>query len=640
MKNKIRIILALLVGVATVGSRDLRADLLAEQQLTLNPGWNAVYLEVQPEPRDCDSVFAGLPIESVWYWDPDTITAQYIDIPPAPEELESGKSNWLAYFPPSRSEHIITSLFSIYGACAYLIKLDSEVAVEWTVEGTVCLPEITWLPDSYNLVGFNVGAGGGPLFENFFSSSPAHADLSIYELDEVSGNWQRIQYPAVTMIEAGRAYWIYCAGPSEFTGSMEVEAGIEENLYFGKEYDARHLRIKNTSDADTVFQIQSLGVPRSADPNAEIVGVVPLLIKKYDPNDPTTAEWMDMPETLEIAASAQKGYSIELAVDRSRLTEEADYGSMLEITSLDGMRMTVTATATGDDQSGLWVGTVWVDRVNEPADLNNRDTLKPTGSSFQFRLILHKESDSGNTVGKVRLLNEVIQMYKEAELIDPPNQIIDDSEFEGYQWKMADPDNPGYYVLLTDESLIPQYLGASIRDGKPKGRRISSAVFPFDEPQEMDGLWQIGDLQELKDKWEINEPEEEEAWPMNRINRLVREVNGVETVLTSGGVYRCSFTIGSNHPLNPFKHKYHPDHDNLNPDGDFRAEAYEVTREIVIIFTDEDPQAADSPGWGGDERGGVYLERINGLHKRPLYVEGIFRMDRMSPVDVLNDGSN
>src|SRR5437762_5568389 len=32
------------------------------QTITLNPGWNAVYLEVQPANSDCDAVFAGMPV--------------------------------------------------------------------------------------------------------------------------------------------------------------------------------------------------------------------------------------------------------------------------------------------------------------------------------------------------------------------------------------------------------------------------------------------------------------------------------------------------------------------------------------------------------------------------------------------------
>ena len=35
------------------------------QTIPLQPGWNAVFLEVQPEPDQCESVFQGLPVESV-----------------------------------------------------------------------------------------------------------------------------------------------------------------------------------------------------------------------------------------------------------------------------------------------------------------------------------------------------------------------------------------------------------------------------------------------------------------------------------------------------------------------------------------------------------------------------------------------
>jgi len=36
-----------------------------EQTIHLEPGWNAVFFEVDPSPRDCDSLFQGIPVESV-----------------------------------------------------------------------------------------------------------------------------------------------------------------------------------------------------------------------------------------------------------------------------------------------------------------------------------------------------------------------------------------------------------------------------------------------------------------------------------------------------------------------------------------------------------------------------------------------
>ena len=55
----------LLLGVVLV---DADAQWVQEQ-VRLEPGWNAVYLTVQPEPANCDELLAGVPeVESVWRW--------------------------------------------------------------------------------------------------------------------------------------------------------------------------------------------------------------------------------------------------------------------------------------------------------------------------------------------------------------------------------------------------------------------------------------------------------------------------------------------------------------------------------------------------------------------------------------------
>ena len=43
-------------------------------------------------------------------------------------------------------------------------------------------------------------------------------------------------------------------------------------------------------------------------------------------------------------------------------------------------------------------------------------------------------------------------------------------------------DRPGRPVLVTDESLIPNFSGIAVRDNELVGRRFSSAVFSFSEP--------------------------------------------------------------------------------------------------------------------------------------------------------------
>jgi hypothetical protein len=63
----------------------------------LKPGWNAVFLGVSAEPTSCDSLFAGLPVESVWDFNPTVDSPQFVQ---DPSTLIPGSPGWLTWFPP------------------------------------------------------------------------------------------------------------------------------------------------------------------------------------------------------------------------------------------------------------------------------------------------------------------------------------------------------------------------------------------------------------------------------------------------------------------------------------------------------------------------------------------------------------
>ena len=79
-----------------------------EQTITLEPGWNSIYLEVDPMPNQCDDIFGSIPIASVWTWNPKTTSVEYIQ---NPDTLLPKQSGWLAYFPTTSSERFLTNLF-------------------------------------------------------------------------------------------------------------------------------------------------------------------------------------------------------------------------------------------------------------------------------------------------------------------------------------------------------------------------------------------------------------------------------------------------------------------------------------------------------------------------------------------------
>lgn len=126
-----------------------------------------------------------------------------------------------------------------------------------------------------------------------------------------------------------------------------------------------------------------------------------------------------------------------------------------------------------------------------------------------------------------------------------------------------------------------------------------------------------------------------------------------EPILSSGNFtdsLNFAIAIDYQDPLNPFKHKYHPDHDNLDakfipidPDAvpPHLWEAYDVRRDIELEFTDLPPidtitdttTLAQQVGWGSEMWGGYYREVIKGLHKNDITVSGIFIIRHVLPLE-------
>jgi hypothetical protein len=94
--------------------------------------------------------------------------------------------------------------------------------------------------------------------------------------------------------------------------------------------------------------------------------------------------------------------------------------------------------------------------------------------------------------------------------------------------------------------------------------------------------------------------------------------------------------------LSPFKHVFHPDHNNRDERFEQTLaegrEAFTVVRAIALEFTADDPLGLTPPGWGESEVGGVYRETITGLHRGAIQIRGNFRLVRASRVAALDGG--
>ena len=171
--RRMRPIALLILGVACA-TQAPAAVTDVTQTFVLQPGWNSVFLEVRPEANEAEAVFGGLPLASAWTWNPAGPKGEFID---DPTEQLVPSPQWLGYFPRPRPESILTNLFAVQANRAYLLKIDGNVPVTWTVTGTPEVQDYRWAPDSFNLVGFPVDPQQQPTFGQFLAPARRAADL-------------------------------------------------------------------------------------------------------------------------------------------------------------------------------------------------------------------------------------------------------------------------------------------------------------------------------------------------------------------------------------------------------------------------------------------------------------------------------
>jgi len=549
---------------------------VTNQTFQLRNGWNSIWLELEPTNPSISAVFASLPLASVWTYVTKDSAVEFIQ--QQTEDLFNQPA-WLPYFPPPRPESFLTKLSEVHALRAYLVKLTNASTL--TVTGVPVVRQVKWVTDSFNLRGFPVNPGAPPTFATFFGPSAAHAGQPLYEL-QPNGQWQLVS-PTAAM-KRGEAYWSFCQGASTFQGPSGITLEPGEGLNYGAVLTELVPRILNNStNSRTVCWRDLFNGPNN-----------PLSYQNFASN---RLNWVNLPSPYCFTLAGGASLDLRLAMRRKDFPGDT-YASIIEVTDDIGTRYLIPVTAekllparaslaaspgVGNPAAGLWVGTVSVTNVNE-ANSTQPMNVTPTRSSFDLRLLVHVDAS-----GQARLLKEVIQMWQNGTTTNDSSG-------------RAVTDRPGRYVLLTDDSRIPQYSGASLRDGVPVGRRMSSVDFDF------------------------------EGGAANAL--------AMTGTFAIGNTNRCVIVLDPDFATNPFKHRFHPDHDNLDATyAHYKEEAYRVTRNLELRYSATDPAGtitSSALDYGYNAIGGVYRETLTGLHRTNLVAQGTFRLTRVCNSPVLN----
>ena len=553
------------------------------QSIPLVPGWNAVYLEVQPEPSACAEIFRGLPVQSVWKWDRRFSTIQFtVD----PATLLEEAPDWLVWLPASDPRAFLSRLPELQGCQAYLIKLATNAApVTLPIKGRVLVPRLEWYPHGLNLVGFPVNPASPPTFSDFFRFTP-EVDTSrsyqneLYRLDS-QGRGSRIVQAARERLSPGVAYWIGCARAPAYQSALHVTPEGASALDFGSLLVRRDLTIKNTHPTNslTVWLRQRVSEsPPTTGGYAELAGPVPLSYLSKDSSNQWV--WGQFP-TAGLSRTLAHGEEWLLRLGVRRLdfapyqpqgTNGFAYQSILEVSDAGQslrLRVPVVAQAAGplagatvlgahDENEGLWVGNATVDQINAPAYTGTN--LLSTPAPMSFRLLVHVDG-----YGQARLLQQVVLAWDNT-LTNAPH-------------------TNGAYALYANDTQVP----AAATDVS----RISSVAFPVMQPASLTGT-------------------------------LTNALTG-------------TVTVGFADPSNPFLHRYHPMHDNLDWNWQPYTNAVETRTIVRALALTCNALTNDSvnPYYGADNVSGIYHETLSGLRAQPIVLQGVFALQRISQINTL-----
>ena len=596
------------------------------QTIVLEPGWNAVYLEVQPENNDIEDVFAGVPLESVWrYFDTDGVTG----VPQDPGEGLRQLDGWHAWFPPGSPPAAFSDLFTVRVNNAYLVQVAGTRNVTVSVTGTPVLQRRRWAPDAFTFTGFGVDPLVPPTFATWFAASSSHGGQPIYRLNDDDA-WEQVN-PG-ERIEAGTAYWVYTRGTSDFAGPFEValDPGFPD-LDFGKTIPETGITLINRAPV-----AQDIRFSRAAGGQR-----VPL---DYQVNtDPQVAagSWVPLAGAFPLPLQAGGWGRLTVAPRRSDLqVNRAE--QVLVFTNLDGARVLVPAAAelavydpaipageadsipTGvapSSRSGLWVGSAMIDKVNQTQSIDgsvaNKD-LAAAAQAFPLRVIVHIDAEDRFT-----LVSQVVQLFEpgssQTVTVDVRNA---DGQVTGQREEEVTC-VPGRTVLITRDELFSNYEGLALRGDDFVGNRLSTVAYDFGEVME--------DERERKLY----------AQPL--------------TFDPSNGRLDTLIRLRADSASNPFFHRFHPDHDNRDeffvplPGPE---EVPEISRTIALYlcdtpgtFLNDEPWLPTSdpacdlqadPAAGSDLLAGKFEDLIIGLHDKPVRARGDLRLRRLAAEDQLN----
>jgi hypothetical protein len=598
------------------------------QSFTLEGGWNAIYLHVDPSHDTLDNLLradAANPIEEVWLWAAPASVQQFVSSPQSPA---STASHWVSW---SRANAVGDSaLQRLSGNMACLVRVSASTSgYVWNLKGKPVPPQYQWTTTGLNFLGFPTPAAA-PSFEDFLAKAPALSGTTeIYrypggELGDT--NPARVFALRTTPVRRGEAIWMRTGTAfNRYFGPFDVELQNASGAHFRDSLGQYRIRLRNTTSSQVTVTLNLLASETPPAGQTAIVQTPPLLLRGALNLTDLTYGYTSLnagPQSWVLAARGQAGSEAEVIVglNRSAMTGNpgALYAGVLRFTdSFNLSQVDVPVSGEVAGKAGLWVGGASVSSVGH---------------------FLKKFAQATNEVDFISVL-ERLELTNGADGItytwDPNSGRI--LAFGGGDNKA------GSYVLdgpiKTDSGAVAQPFPLRlIMHNNGANSRLFQQVFY--------GIG-LGTNAVIATRQNLLLPSALASARRITAVHLPASVNNTSWAMTGameqGGSLTATVVLPYDDQLaNPFLHTYHPDHDNLDPlfattlpQG---VESYGISRQITLNFTAPDNNF-DSLTAGTQTLTGNYIESVTflarGSDTKTFQGLGSFSLKRISNIATL-----
>ena len=356
-----------MVALLVVVSGKARA---ASQVVPLDPGWNFVSFQVEPDDSTIEQVLSRLNVVSVWYY--DSLRA-----------MNGMTESWLCYRPDNPP--FLNNLGEMHARNGYWIEMDAPGTL--IISGQIPATAITCHggysgQNGWNAVGF-FSPSRTYTVGQILGEVPSDSYSRIWAYNATAGTFVELGPSGV--VEPGKAYWIEAFKDVELTPDLDVSPKV---FHFGSQGENGMVQVRNRGAGPIAWRATAV-----TNTGGSWLGLKMILADETAP-------------TTELTGSASLNYiPFYIIINRGGLLP-GEYTGSIHIVSVDKpdfpvlVQVDMTVEPIGGDYSGIMV----IEKVN------GRDI--PNMSSRLFASV-HKDGD---------VLTAVINSEK--SLIFPYNPVL------------------------------------------------------------------------------------------------------------------------------------------------------------------------------------------------------------------------